>query len=101
LIFAGKHRRSRIGNHITVGFILSLLILFSTLSYFHIEGLYAQNLKNWKAATHVSNEALVQSMPYPTYADMIAEADFDSSELATSGTLLTSILDTSMVRHIL
>lgn len=81
LIFAGRHRRSRTGNDITVGVIFSLLILFSTLSYFHIEGLYAQNLKSQNGANHVSNQALVQSMPYSIYATMMAEDDTYSAQL--------------------
>jgi hypothetical protein len=78
LIFA---RRSRTGNHITVGFIMSLLILFSALSYVHVGGLYAQNLKNQNAATNVSNQALVENMPYSIYATMIAEDDIYSAQL--------------------
>jgi hypothetical protein len=88
------------GNGVAIGFILSLLILFSTLSYIHIEGLYAQNLKNKNAATHASNEALVKSMPYPIYANMIAEDDSSQPIRDTSSTLITSILDHSIVRHL-
>lgn len=69
------------GNGVAIGFILSLLILFSTLSYFHIERLYAQNLENRNAAIPVSNEALVQGMPYSIYASMITEDNIDSSWL--------------------
>lgn len=76
------------GNGIAIGFILSLLILFSTLSYFHIERLNAQNLENLNSVTSVSNQALMQSMPYSIYATMIAEDDFDSTRLIRDASVL-------------
>jgi hypothetical protein len=77
-------------NGVTIGFMLSLMILFSTLPYFHLDGLYTQNLKNRNAATSVSNEALVQAMPYSIYATMIAEDDINSSRLIHDVSILPS-----------
>lgn len=81
LLFTVRRRSSGLGNYVTSGFLLSLIILFSTLSYVHIGGLYAQNLKNPNAVTHVSNQVLVQSMSNTVYATMIAEDDIESSQL--------------------
>ena len=81
LLFTVRRRSSGPGNYVTSGFLLSLIILFSTLSYVHIGGLYAQNLKNPNAVTHVSNQVLVQSMSNTVYATMIAEDDIESSQL--------------------
>jgi hypothetical protein len=68
-----------IGNSISVGIIVLLLLLFSTFSAFHIERLYAQNLEQGIGTFHVPDQVSVQSLPYPIYTIMVAEDNSDLS----------------------
>jgi hypothetical protein len=74
-----KHRKNfKIGNSINISIIMPVLLLFSTLSAFHIERLYAQNLEqipNFR----IPSSVLVQSLPYSIYATMVAEDNIDLS----------------------
>jgi hypothetical protein len=75
-----KHQKNfKIGNGISIGIIVSLLLLFSTLSAFHIERSYAQSLAQRTGTFHIPSPVLVQSLPYSIYATMIAEDNTDLS----------------------
>jgi hypothetical protein len=74
-----RQKNFKIENRISVSIILSFLLLFSTLSAFHIERSYAQSLEQKTITSHVPSIVLEQSLPYSLYATMVAEDSTDFS----------------------
>jgi len=81
ILHKSKHGRTnnfRMGDKISVGIVIFLLLLFSVAT-FHFERIYARGLVQRMRTPLIPSLELVQSLPYSIYPTMIAE---DNTELS-------------------
>jgi hypothetical protein len=74
----GHTKNFRIGDGISVGIVIFLLLLFSVAA-FHFERIYARGLAQQMRTPRIPSIVLIQSLPYSIYPTMIAE---DNTELS-------------------
>ena len=74
----GHSNNFRMGDGISVGIVIFLLLLFSVAT-FHFERIYARGLVQRIRTPLIPSLELVQSLPYSIYPTMIAE---DNTELS-------------------
>lgn len=74
----GHTNNFRMGDGISVGIVIFLLLLFSVAA-FHFERIYARSLAQRMRTPPIPNLELAQSLPYSIYPTMIAE---DNTELS-------------------